>query len=160
MKTLNISHNNFDSKFNKLLKQKGGRNIVRSNFDLENISMNKKIDFIVHKISEFEFRKIVFKIIFWDDENRILDVINKKYDFDSIISSKQYKNGATPGVIFIEDSKLNVSFFRQILLLHFNFELAKDPCINMKLQIFFDFENDKDILLDIYDDRGFNVYYF
>jgi hypothetical protein len=122
--------------------------------------MNKKIDFIVHKISEFEFRKIVFKIIFWDDENRILDVINKKYDFDSIISSKQYKNGATPGVIFIEDSKLNVSFFRQILLLHFNFELAKDPCINMKLQIFFDFENDKDILLDIYDDRGFNVYYF
>lgn len=159
MKNSNISHNNFDSKFNKILKQKRGRNIVRSNFDIENISIDKKIDFIIHRITEFEFRNIIYKIIFWDDNNRINDFLNNKYDFDHIIVSKQYKNGATPGVIFIEDTKINILFLRKILLLHFNFEFAKIPCINMKLQIFLKLIDNNDILIDIYDDRGFNIYF-
>ena len=54
MKTLNISHNNFDSKFNKLLKQKGGRNIVRSNFDIENI----KIVMVTNNTSDLRQRLI------------------------------------------------------------------------------------------------------
>lgn len=60
--------------------------------------------------------------------------------------------------IFIDDGILDISFLKSILNNHFNFEMAKEPSQNLRVQISVNLDNII-ILLDIYDDRGFDIYY-
>ena len=72
---------------------------------------------------------------------------------------KSYKNGIKPGIIFLEQDKIDTKFIDFILLRHFNFELAKEPSLNIKVQFFIKFDDQFSMLFDIYDDRGFYAYY-
>ena len=47
--------------------------------------------------------------------------------------------GIKPGIIFIEQDKIDTKFIDFILLRHFNFELAKEPSLNIKVQFFIKF---------------------
>ena len=78
---------------------------------------------------------------------------NKRYE--KVLS---YKNGKRAGVIFIDDRILDESFLKSVLDNHFNFEMAKEPSQNLRVQICVNLNNII-MLLDIYDDRGFDIYY-
>ena len=68
-----------------------------------------------------------------------------------------YENGEAPGVLYIDMNVFDESVFRQLLTIHFNYEMAEDPSLNIRVQVCLNEENTIK-LLDIYDDRGFDMY--
>jgi hypothetical protein len=153
-----IDSKNFDKNFENLLKTKKGKNILKGRFDIESSQLVKKIDFIIYLLSSIKLiNGLTYKILFWEEvtplQNLIECYIDKKY-----IMTIPYKNGKLPGVIFIDDKILDELFLKELLTNHFNYELAKDPSLNLRVQICVN-QEDYLTLLDIYDDRGFDTYY-
>lgn len=152
-----VNSKNFDQSFKKLLKVKKGKNIVRGRFDLEPIKLKTKAEFIIHLISSLKsIIGITYKILFWEDDAKIENFL--KLNFPNMMYEKtsSYKNGKQAGIIFI-DGKIDISFLRLILNNHFNFEMAKEPSQNIRIQLCVNLD-DYIMLLDIYDDRGFDCY--
>ena len=156
MKNYIANLENFDKQFKSLLKNKHKKCVIKSQFDFENVNVGKKIELIKFLITNKNLAdNIVYKIIFWEKDEVIENcLVSKNYK-----KIKSYNNGVRPGVIFVEQDKLDVEFIDFILLRHFNFELAKEPSLNIRVQLFAKFDDDFSILLDIYDDRGFYAYY-
>ena len=96
----------------------------------------------------------MYKILFWEKD----EVLENCLAFWNYKKIKSYKNGIKPGIIFVEQDKIDTEFIDFILLRHFNFELAKEPSLNIKVQFFIKFDDQFSMLFDIYDDRGFYAY--
>ncbi len=154
-----INSINFDQNFKKLLKVKKGKNIVKGRFDLEQIKLKDKAELIILLISSLKtIIGITYKVLFWEEDTIIenffkLNFRNKKYE-----KASSYKNGKQAGVIFIDDEIFDISFLRVILNNHFNFEMAIEPSQNIRVQLCINLDS-YIMLLDIYDDRGFDIYY-
>lgn len=158
MKLKKIDSKNFDKNFIKLLEIKKGENIVKGRFDIEPIGLKEKIDFITHLLFSFKsVSSLTYKILFWENDKVIQEFIesNQKKIFDIVTS---YKNGEMPGALFIDERTIDEAFLRVLLINHFNHEMAKDPSLNIRVQICVNHE-EYITLLDIYDDRGFDIYY-
>lgn len=159
METKIINSSNFDQNFKKLLKMKRGKGIASGRLCLESIKLKDKAELVILLISSLKsIIGITYKILFWEEDVKIerfleLNFPNKRYE--KVLS---YKNGKRAGVIFIDDGILDISFLKSILNNHFNFEMAKEPSQNMRVQISVNLD-DVIMLLDIYDDRGFYIYY-
>ncbi len=159
MKTRIVNSSNFDQNFKKLIKVKKGRNVVNGRLCLELIKLENKVEFIIRLISSLKsIISITYRILFWEEDIKIenfleLNFLNKKYE--KVLS---YKNGKQAGCIFIDDDCLDISFLKSILSNHFNFEMAKEPSQNLRVQICVNLNNII-MLLDIYDDRGLDIYY-
>lgn len=116
------------------------------------------IDFITRLLLSFKsVLSLTYKILFWEKDSVVQRLIesNEQKIFEIGTS---YKNGEAPGVIFIDDGTLDETFLSTLLINHFNYEMAKDPALNLRVQICVNHEN-YITLLDIYDDRGFDIYY-
>ena len=159
MGTRIVSSSNFDQNFKKLLKIKKGKNIANGRLCLELIKLNDKAELLILLISSLKsIIGITYKILFWEEDTKIdsfleLNFPNKKYEKVS-----SYKNGKQAGIIFVDDRVLDISFLESVLNIHFNFEMAKEPSLNLRVQICVNLDNIV-MLLDVYDDRGFDVYY-
>lgn len=159
MKIKNVNSSNFDQSFKSLLKSKKGKNIVSGRLYLESIKLDSKTDLIILLISSLKsITGITYKILFWEENTKIEGFLesnlpNKKYE--KVLS---YKNGKRAGAIFIDDIFLDISFLKSILNNHFNFEMAKEPSLNLRVQICVNLESII-MLLDVYDDRGLDIYY-
>ncbi|WP_018338724.1 hypothetical protein [Butyricimonas synergistica] len=159
MEIENINSSNFDRNLKKLLKIKEGRNIANGRLCLESIKLKDKAELVILLISSLKsIISITYKILFWEEDIKIekfleLNFPNKRYE--KVLS---YKNGKRAGVIFIDDRILDESFLKSVLDNHFNFEMAKEPSQNLRVQICVNLNNII-MLLDIYDDRGFDIYY-
>ena len=159
METRIINSSNFNQNFKKLLKIKKGRGIANGRLCIESITLKDKAEFVILLISSLKsIIGITYKILFWEEDVKIekfleLNFPNKRYE--KVLS---YKNGKQAGAIFIDDGILDISFLKSILNNHFNFEMAKEPSQNLRVQISVNLDNII-ILLDIYDDRGFDIYY-
>lgn len=70
-----------------------------------------------------------------------LNFPNKRYE--KVLS---YKNGKQAGAIFIDDGILDISFLKSILNNHFNFEMAKEPSQNLRVQISVNLDNINNII--------------
>ena len=154
-----IDAENFDSRLKKIIDSKKGKNLVKGRFDLESIDFTKRSSFIVNLIlSLMEKAAITYKILYWENTTEIKKIFNNNLYRKKYRMSLEYKDGETPGVIFIDQRKLNKMFLKSLLDIHFNYEMAIDPSLNMRVQICI---NQKEIItvLDIYDDRGFDIYY-
>jgi len=151
-----INSKKFDYSFEKLLEKKEGKNIIKGRFDIEPVPVLKKIEFIIQFFSLKFIEGLTYKLLFWEKDDLLVSFMNSinvmKY---SIITS--YKNGEVPGVLFIDMDTFNETVFRQLLIHHFNYEIAEDPSLNIRVQICLN-EKKSITLLDIYDDRGFDVY--
>ena len=156
MKNYIANSENFDKQFKSLLKNKNKKCVIKSQFDFENVNVSKKIELIKFLITNKNLAdSIVYKIIFWEKDEVIENfLVSKNYK-----KMKSYKNGIRPGIIFVEENKIDIEFLNFILLRHFNFELAKEPSLNVRIQFFVKFDDEFSILFDIYDDRGFYAYY-
>lgn len=159
METEIINSSNFNQNFKKLLKVKKGRAIASGRLCLESIKLKDKAEFVILLISSLKsIIGITYKILFWEEDVKIENFLemnfpNKRYE--KVLS---YKNGKQAGVIFIDDGILDISFLKSVLNNHFNFEMAKEPSQNLRVQICVNLDSII-MLLDIYDDRGFNIYY-
>jgi len=158
MQLKKIDSKNFDKSFEKLFEIKKGDNIVKGRFDIEPIQLKEKIDFITHLLLSFKsVSSLTYKILFWDSDKIIQKFIesNKEKIFEIITP---YKNGEMPGTLFIDERAIDEAFLHTLLINHFNYEMAKDPSLNIRVQICVNHEK-YITLLDIYDDRGFDIYY-
>ncbi len=155
-----ITSKNFDKSLGKLLKTKKAENVVKGRFDLEPIELTKKSSFIIDFLSSIKsIKNLTYKILFWEKDSLIENLIklNSSRD-DSFKITLSYRNGQPSGVAFLESEKIDEHFLKVLLDNHFNFEMAVDPSLNLRVQICI---NQKNIItvMDIYDDRGFDIYY-
>lgn len=153
-----VDSRNFDEKFDSVLKEKKGQNIIKGRFDIEPVELKLKLDFVFHFFKSFkDISTLTYKILFWEKDNIIESLL--EFSKGKIIKTISYKMEEYPGIIFIDDENLDKIFLEKLLINHFNYEMAENPSLNMRVQICI---NHKDYitLLDIYDDRGFDVYYF
>lgn len=153
-----IDSSNFDTTFLKLLKRKKANNVATSRFDLEAMEIQGKITFLYNLISSFNpFTGLTYKILFWENNETIREFLNHNFTKDIIQNKTPYKNGRLPGIVYINTKKINTSSIKALLNNHFNYEIAKSPSLNIRIQICINHEN-LVVLLDIYDDRGFDMY--
>ena len=153
-----INPSNFDVEFRKISRNKRG--IAKSRIDFENIDVEAKIRLIMFLISKASrLDSVVYKILFWEKDEKIEEHLLKNMK-GQYTKAKPYKNGARAGVIFIKEKAFEPNFLKFILLRHFNFELAKEPSLNIRVQLAVNNKEKFSILFDIYDDRGCYVYYF
>lgn len=152
-----INHKNFDQKFKRILKQKKGRNVIRTRFYLENSTSKFKINFLIDYVNNIKkFVAITYKILFWENDSNIVKFLDGKVpDYDMTTG---YKNNKKAGEVYVSSKKVDLKLIESILIYHFNYELAKDPSFNIRLQ--FVVETDIQLILfDVYDDRGLDAYF-
>jgi hypothetical protein len=155
-----LKYRDLDILFMKLLRKRKPKNTLLSRFDLTNFSFNSRKNIILKILFIFLSNKIniVYRILFWEEIEKILSILNIDYKKDEVHIYKPYKNGQKPGILFIEDNKINIKFISNILHNHFNYEKAKEPSLNIRLQILS--SSKSYIIIDIYDDRGFDLFFF
>ena len=152
-----VDSKNFDQVFGQLLAKKEGENTIKGRFDIEPVTLAHKLDFVVALLSSFQtIRGLTYKILFWDRIGSIKDLMassRKRYQLSSL-----YEGDEHPGVIFVDEESLDDSFCKRLLVNHFNYEIAKAPSLNLRIQLCVNHSH-YITLLDIYDDRGFDIYY-
>jgi hypothetical protein len=149
----------FDKKLGGILKTKEGKNLIKGRFDIESIQLKHKADFLISFISlQEEIFSITYKILFWEKDEVIERFFNLNFSPKQYKINKTYRGGKLPGSVFVDESGIDKIFLKTLLDSHFNYEMAKEPSLNIRVQLCI---NVKDIvvLLDIYDDRGFYIYY-
>lgn len=157
-----INNNNiliFDKKLKNLLKPRQHKNLIKSQFDLEQTRFSRRSTLIISLLQSFIATSgVIYKILFWEKDKTIEEFlkINSPYMAYSLITS--YKNGKLPGIVFLEGKSIDVKFLKSLLDQQFNYEMAIDPSINIRVQICI---NDPKVttVFDIYDDRGFNLFF-
>jgi hypothetical protein len=155
---LKINSKNFDKSFQKLLETKKGENVVKGRFDIEPIGLAQKINFMTRLLLSFKsVSSLTYKVLFWEKDSTVQNfMVPKNGRISEIITS--YKNGEMPGVLFVDEEIIDEAFVHTLLINHFNHEIANDPSLNIRVQICVNHEVYV-TLLDIYDDRGFDIYY-
>lgn len=158
MKLKIISSKNFDDYFKNIFEDKKKNDVISGRYDFESIEVNNKINFLFKKFIDVpNFESLTFKILYWEKDNIIEEFFNSN-DINDYLITNNYLGEEKPGEVFIDNKKFNNIFFDNLLVNHFNYEKALEPSINIRVQICINYE-DCLSLLDIYDDRGLNVYY-
>lgn len=152
-----VDSKNFDRSLGRLLEEKKGQGVIKGRFDIEPVALEKKLDFIVQFFfSRRLIKSLTYKILYWEKDSLLLNLMTSLCITNYWLNTS-YKNGENPGVIYIDADTFDESIFRSVLSNHFNFEMAENPSLNLRVQICLN-EESKIKLLDIYDDRGFDVY--
>ena len=135
------------------------KNIIRANINLENLSIENKIELIYNLfLSNCNIKSLGYVIFSWEDDSKIektISLSNNKFNLSKLSS---YRNGSKPGIFFLKNCEFNDLFLRTLLICHFNFEKGLKPSLNIKVHIYI-ICNNCQILLEIYDDRGLNFCY-
>lgn len=158
MKKNNIGVNSFDKRLSKLLKNKRGKNVIVGRYNIENIDLSKKSVFVMKFLHSLKaVRGITYKVLYWEKNDDIKEFITNSYPNKDFIISVPYRNGKCPGELYLEDLGVEKNFLKKLLDNHFNFEMAKEPSYNLRVQICIN-QDEFITLLDVYDDRGFDIY--
>jgi hypothetical protein len=153
-----VDSKNFDKSFGKYLEGIESDKIVKGRFDIEPVEIEVKLNFIVRLILAFKpIASFTYKILYWEEDDLLKRLIETG-EYQDYSVAAPYKNGELPGIIFVDGETFDESFFKLLLTNHFNYELAKEPSLNLRVQICINYETGI-VLLDVYDDRGFDIYY-
>ena len=154
-----VNSANFDKRLGNLLKTKGDKNIIKGRFDTESIRLKQKSDFLISFVTLYkEIFSITYKILFWEKDEILKRFFDLSFPAKYYKIDKVYRNGKLPGSIFVDEQSIDKPFLKILLDNHFNYEMAEEPSLNMRIQICINIK-DFIVLLDIYDDRGFDIYY-
>lgn len=154
MKETTIYDNDF---LRKVFCRKLIRGIARNECDLEWMSFNDKVKFVVDRLSRMKFLEARMILEFWERTNDIIDLLDKcdVHDYKLV---REYKGKMTPGVFEVHFvGVFNSYFLEELVTKHYGYELAKNDilCILPFLAI----DNGKQIVaIKLYDDRGFYEY--
>lgn len=122
--------------------------------DIEDLTFDEKIESIERFFINSNI--ISLKLYYWEQDCQIQQFVrNFNYDF---VTLKPYKGRVKPGVILIQLQGNDICFIRNVLFNHFNADFSQNPYLNIR-PYFLVQNKSNSILLEIYDDRGFNVFY-
>jgi hypothetical protein len=149
---------NYDA-INRLFCRNQGKNrkAIEGQFNLEQISYKKRVDLICNTILSLNDKFKICRILFWEKDENIKTFLQRSFPEEKFIIYKSYENKKTPGICFIHTQKESNTLFRILLTNHFNYELAKEPALNIRVQIYIETIYTS-FFLDIYDDRGFYMH--
>jgi hypothetical protein len=160
-KIMNINSHNFDANFKKILLDKSGENFIRGRYDIEGIQLKNKSGFVIQMLHAIkEIKSITYKILFWETDKTINDFFNLNFNHKTYQIVANYTGKEIPGVLFVDDEKFDKNFTKVLLNTHFNYELAVSPSLDLRVQICINNVDNFIFLLDVYDDRGFDIYHF
>ncbi len=144
-----ISSPLLDINYNKFYhgKQKYFKHII------EYLNFDEKTSAIESYFNNSTFIKL--KLYFWEPDCQILQYI-KNFNCDFILL-KSYKGRVKPGVVLISFKELDIVFIRNLLFNHFNKDFSRNPCLDIR-PYFLIQNKTNNIVLEVYDDRGFNVF--
>ena len=155
-----IDSNNFNTIFENILIAKGGENVVKGRYDIEPIPLEKKSGFIIQLLQSLrEIKSITYKMLFWEKDELIKDFLNSNLQDKDYKIAINYSGTEIPGVVFVDDKEFDYVLMKTILDTHFNYELGVLPSLNLRVQICVNNVYDFIYLLDVYDDRGFDIYH-
>lgn len=155
-----INSNNFNTIVENILIVKGGKNVVKGRCDIEPIPLKNKSIFVIQLLKTLEeVKSITYKIFFWEKDELIKNFFNLNLNSKDYKITVGYSDAEASGVLFIDDKELDLSFIKTLLDTHFNYELGVFPSLNLRVQICVNNTDDFIYLLDVYDDRGFDIYY-
>ncbi len=130
---------------------------IWNRYYLDNYSFNKRVEFVTDLIKKDVKEDFLLEIKFWDNTELVLDFFKKLKNKNYFL--EDYKGGEKPGIIIVDDKNLEIEFFTELLQCHYNYELAEEPSLNIKILLFINKKTDI-IVYDFYDDRGFIVNYY
>jgi hypothetical protein len=133
------------------------KRFIWSRYYLDDYEFTKRIDFVLNQIKNHAQREFICEIKYWEDNNKMENFLQQLKTPYSIV--KEYKNGKKCGIIVINDKKLDIHFFKNLLINHYNYELAYEPALSVKIMLFINYE-DYLMAFDFYDDRGFIINYY
>ena len=122
-------------------------------FDFERMDTLEKINDIIGQVKDY--KEIVFKIFFWEPDNQMLYFVSGFGEKLEII--KSYSGKTTPGVGFVSQKQLNNSFFRTLLLCHYNKDFSRNPQLEIMPYCLVEREDSYQVF-ELYDDRGYNLF--
>jgi hypothetical protein len=148
-------------KYSKIFKRykeyEKRKKIVWSRYYLDEYDFSRRVDFILNLIQSHVQKEFVVEIKYWEDNYKMAIFLEQSKNSYSII--KEYKNGQKPGIIVINDNNMDMRFFENLLSNHYNFELACEPALSIKVLLFINYD-DYLMIFDFYDDRGFIISYY
>ena len=154
-----IDLGSFDLSLKEIANIKVRKNIVKGRYDIESISIDSKSSFIIQFLLSIKsITGITYKVFFWEKDSRIHSFFVSNFQSKNYQITISYENGKKPGIFCVKDTLIDPIFLSILLSNHFNYELGITPSLNLRVQICIDQEQFV-CLLDIYDDRGFDVYY-
>lgn len=123
------------------------------NCDIESMSFDDKMNTIETYFKNSNYIEI--KLYYWEPDGLIQQYIrNFNYDF---LLLKSYKGRTKPGAVLISLRVMDVIFIRNLLFNHFNKDFSRNPY--MEIRPYFLIQNQENVIvLEVYDDRGFNVF--
>lgn len=143
--------------YNNRKKYELEKKFIWSRFYFDNFSFDKRVNFVIEMIKESLKEEFILEIKFWDNNILTLDFFKNLTNRNSIL--EEYKGEESPGIIIVYGRNLELSFFIELLQSHYNYELAEDPSLNIKVLLFIDTTKCLKIY-DFYDDRGFIVNFY
>jgi hypothetical protein len=154
---MTTKYNKYIEIYRNYKKFEENEKLVWSRFYLEDYAFDKRKYFVLALIENCVKNEFVIEVQFWEENQKMVEFFKQLKNSYSII--KEYNNKQSPGIIVIDDYCLDIHFFEQLLQSHYNYELASEPALSVKILLFI---NQKDHLrvFDFYDDRGFTISYY
>jgi len=147
---------NFDIVLGDVLRNKGGKNIVRARYHLDDLAFELRSKYAVaHVASLGPVEYVLYRISYWETVDGVMDTVRPILGEHAIIHTTEYVEGEHPGVLFLRGSRLDTILLSGLLTYHYNYEQAEEPSIDMRLQLYVVCAT-QDYLFDFYDDRGFD----
>jgi len=147
-----------DAFLKRLFKQKIRKSFAQLQCNMEWMSFEDKVIFVVDRLSAMRFDEARMILEYWEKTRDIVAVLEecqvKNYEIVT-----EYKCGRmTPGVININFKKMFDPHFLNVLITkHYGYELGKDDVLAVLPYLAID--NGKQIIaIKLYDDRGFYEY--
>ena len=142
----------------KVFSWKRRKNLAWLHCDLEWMSFEDKVNFVVEYLSKMRFKEARMILEYWEKTCDIITVLEDCHIVNYEIF-REYKLGRmTPGVVNItfKDS-FDAHFLRVLITKHYGYELAKKDVLAVWPYLAIDTEK-QIIAIKLYDDRGFYEY--
>ena len=153
-----INSENFDKELKEIIDSENGKKVGGARCSIDDIHISKKSKFVINFIQSLSsISGVTFKVLFWETQEVIESFFRETFPNKSYKMAISYGGGQEPGVFFVDDNTPDTIFIKELLDHHFNFELAADPALNLRVFIAINQDN-LTWLLEIYDDRGFYMY--
>lgn len=143
----------------KVFARRIKRGIARYCCIMDYMSRPQKVKHTIKRLSEIPVKRARIIIQYWEDDNKMAKIL-KRHNIVYRVT-REYKNGATPGLIdiTISNEQINRKFFKELLSRHYGHDFSANNAIDIIQFVIIDAGGDEIIAFHLYDDRGFYEYY-
>jgi hypothetical protein len=156
---MNTKYSKYIKIFKSHKKFEKSKKLVWSRYYFDDYEFNKRVRFVLSLVKNYLKDGFVMEIKFWEENDKMLELFAETKNSYKMI--RGYEKAEEPGIMTVDDLFLDLIFFEKLLQWHYNYEVAKEPALSIKVLLFFE-DEEKLTIFDFYDDRGFiiNYYYY